>query len=298
MKKTIFSLVTAATIAGSFSLGSNASAAEVTVKKGDTLWDLAKVNNISVEELKDWNNLTTDIIHPADQLKVALAELYEINRGDTLSGIAKKYDGVSAQQIAEWNMLENPNLIYPGETLAIYVKGNTNPVLPDVQEEEPVVVDAVEEAPVEAPVTEAPAEEPVTEAPAEEPVTEAPAEEPVTEAPAEEPVTAAPAEEAPANEEVVQELTVTATAYTAYCEGCSGITATGINLIENPHLKVVAVDPNVIPLGSKIWIEGYGDAIAGDTGGAIKGNKIDLFIPNRQDALNFGVQEVRIKVYN
>jgi len=38
--------------------------------------------------------------------------------------------------------------------------------------------------------------------------------------------------------------------------------------------KVIEVDPSFIPLGSKVYVEGYGEAIAGDTGGAIKGNKI------------------------
>ena len=66
---------------------------------------------------------------------------------------------------------------------------------------------------------------------------------------------------------------MTATAYTAYCNGCSGITTTGINLRANPNLKVIAVDPSVIPLGSKVWVEGYGYAVAGDTGGAIKGKE-------------------------
>ena len=41
-------------------------------------------------------------------------------------------------------------------------------------------------------------------------------------------------------------------------------------------MKVIAVDPSVIPLGTKVWVEGYGYAVAGDTGGAIKGNKIDV----------------------
>ena len=75
-----------------------------------------------------------------------------------------------------------------------------------------------------------------------------------------------------------REIFVTATAYTASCSGCSGTTATGINLHANPNAKVIAVDPNVIPLGSKVFVEGYGYAIAADTGGAIKGNKIDVFI--------------------
>ena len=87
-----------------------------------------------------------------------------------------------------------------------------------------------------------------------------------------------------------------ATAYTAYCKGCSGTTATGINLRQNPGAKVIAVDPKVIPLGSRVWVEGYGYAIAGDTGGAIKGNKVDLFMPNKQDALNWGRRTVTVRL--
>lgn len=94
----------------------------------------------------------------------------------------------------------------------------------------------------------------------------------------------------------LKEMTVTATAYTAYCEGCSGTTAYGINLRENPHMKVIAVDPNIIPLGTKVWVEGYGYAIAGDTGGAIKGNKIDVFIPSHDQAMQWGVKKVKIKI--
>lgn len=91
-------------------------------------------------------------------------------------------------------------------------------------------------------------------------------------------------------------MTVRATAYTASCEGCSGITATGINLKENPNKKVISVDPSVIPLGSKVYVEGYGEAIAGDTGGAIKGKKIDVFIPSKQDAIHFGVKQLKVTI--
>ncbi|WHY86294.1 LysM peptidoglycan-binding domain-containing protein [Neobacillus novalis] len=94
------------------------------------------------------------------------------------------------------------------------------------------------------------------------------------------------------------EMTVTATAYTASCEGCSGTTATGIDLNVNPNAKVIAVDPSVIPLGSKVYVEGYGEAIAGDTGGAIKGNRIDIFIPSEHDAINFGVKQVKVTILN
>ncbi|MCZ1182339.1 peptidoglycan-binding protein [Alkalihalobacillus clausii] len=85
-----------------------------------------------------------------------------------------------------------------------------------------------------------------------------------------------------------------ATAYTAYCHGCSGTTATGIDLRANPNQKVVAVDPAVIPLGSRVHVEGYGEAIAGDTGGAIKGQKIDLYMQSEADAYAFGRQQVTV----
>ena len=96
----------------------------------------------------------------------------------------------------------------------------------------------------------------------------------------------------------VQTMTVEATAYTAYCAGCSGITANGTDIRSNPNLKVIAVDPKVIPLGSNVWVEGYGYAVAGDTGGAIKGNIIDLFMPNIDDAYKWGRRTVRVKVLN
>lgn len=93
-----------------------------------------------------------------------------------------------------------------------------------------------------------------------------------------------------------REFYVEATAYTPYCAGCSGITATGINVRANPNMKLIAVDPRVIPLGSKVWVDGYGYAIAGDTGGAIKGNRIDLLMPTKQQAYSFGRKQVKIKV--
>lgn len=93
-----------------------------------------------------------------------------------------------------------------------------------------------------------------------------------------------------------KEFTMTASAFTADCSGCSGYTATGINLNANPNVKVIAVDPNVIPLGSRVWVEGYGEAIAGDTGGHIKGNRIDIHVPSKADAYSWGVRKVKVKI--
>ncbi|MCQ6276707.1 3D domain-containing protein [Bacillus sp. V3B] len=95
-----------------------------------------------------------------------------------------------------------------------------------------------------------------------------------------------------------KEIYVTSTAYTASCNGCSGTTATGINLHANPNSKVIAVDPSVIPLGTKVYVEGYGYAVAADTGSAIKGNKIDVFFPSKQTAYQWGRKTVKIKVLN
>ena len=86
-----------------------------------------------------------------------------------------------------------------------------------------------------------------------------------------------------------------ATAYTDDVESQGkwvGQTASGMK----PQVGVVAVDPKVIPLGTKLYVEGYGEAIAGDTGGAIKGNRIDLFMPTRSEASRFGRRVVRVRV--
>ena len=89
-------------------------------------------------------------------------------------------------------------------------------------------------------------------------------------------------------------LVVSATAYSRHAAGLSNFTATGIDLSVNP--MVIAVDPSVIPLGSLVNVPGYGIAIAGDTGGAIVGNKIDLHMENLNAALAFGRQTLTITI--
>jgi uncharacterized protein YabE (DUF348 family) len=100
----------------------------------------------------------------------------------------------------------------------------------------------------------------------------------------------------PAAAKSKKEFYVSSTAYTANCAGCSGVTATGYDLNANPNAKVIAVDPSVIPLGTKVYVEGYGYAIASDTGGAIKGNKIDVFINSKSAATRWGRKTVKIKI--
>jgi len=59
---------------------------------------------------------------------------------------------------------------------------------------------------------------------------------------------------------------------------------------------IVAVDPSIIPMGARIYVEGYGEAIAADQGEAIKGNRIDLFFDSHQEALDWGIRTVEVSI--
>ncbi|MCQ2559533.1 MAG: 3D domain-containing protein, partial [Clostridia bacterium] len=90
------------------------------------------------------------------------------------------------------------------------------------------------------------------------------------------------------NYKYTSELDLRATAYTY-----TGFrTATGIN----PYRGIVAVDTSVIPFGTKLYIEGYGIAIAADRGGAIKGNRVDLFMESYNEAIHWGIKNVKAYV--
>lgn len=92
------------------------------------------------------------------------------------------------------------------------------------------------------------------------------------------------------------EFYVEATAYTVPAGMDYAYTATGMKLTRDPNLKVIAVDPDVIPLGTKVYVEGYGMAVAADTGGAIQGNKIDIFLPSEEECIEFGRQTVKVSI--
>lgn len=101
-------------------------------------------------------------------------------------------------------------------------------------------------------------------------------------------------------------IDMTATAYDLSFESCGkrpgdrgyGITASGMKA----RVGVVAVDRRVIPLGTRLYIEAvdgswvYGEAIAGDTGGAIKGNRIDLFFNTKAECMKFGRKAARVYI--
>ncbi len=87
-------------------------------------------------------------------------------------------------------------------------------------------------------------------------------------------------------------MTMEATAYLPTDGDGYGITATGIPATYG----VAAVDPSIIPLGSRLYIPGYGEAIAADTGGAIIGNRIDLCMESYDECMEFGRRNVTVYI--
>lgn len=82
---------------------------------------------------------------------------------------------------------------------------------------------------------------------------------------------------------------------TAYSGGT--LTAMGLRPVRDPNgISTIAVDPNVIPLGSKVYIPGYGYAIASDTGGVIKGNIIDLYMNSHEECIAWGRRQVTLHI--
>ena len=83
-------------------------------------------------------------------------------------------------------------------------------------------------------------------------------------------------------------VTFEATAYT--WTGCRTATGTW------PSRGTVATDPRVIPTGSKLWVEGYGEAVAADTGGDIQGQIIDLYMDSEHECWQWGRRQVEVRV--
>ena len=87
-------------------------------------------------------------------------------------------------------------------------------------------------------------------------------------------------------------INMVSTAYTPYDSGCTGVTASGMAASKG----VAAVDTSVIPFGTKLYIPGYGIAIAADTGGAINGNRIDLCYNTISEAYGWGRRNVTVYI--
>lgn len=293
-----------------------------TVVAGDTLSEIAYENNVTFRDIMAWNNLSSTLIFPGQALKINKTEevekedkessepdagikshpeenevkeqekeqekgetsttgIYTVVAGDTLGEIAYE-NNLTFEEIMAWNNLSS-TIILPGQELTLTPsnKEENN----EANEEQEVV----EESTNETTDSEPEVEEQVP------PVSEENKQENDSKDESQQVIEVEGSNEQSNDAEGVT-MTVTATAYTAECDGCTGITATGIDLNADRNKKVIAVDPSVIPLGTKVYVEGYGTAIAGDVGGAIKGNKIDIHVPTKEEAYKWGVQTVTIKI--
>ena len=116
-----------------------------TIKKGDTLWSIANEMGVNIGALSRWNNLHPEKkLRPGDKLKVrvipasvptgppvkkeATEIVYQVRGGDTLWGIAKKYN-LTIDEIRSWNNLEEADRIYPASRLKLRVGGIRSSVL-------------------------------------------------------------------------------------------------------------------------------------------------------------------------
>lgn len=102
--------------------GAHASAKEITVQKGDTLWGISQKNGVNLKDLKEWNKLTSDKIIAGEKLTISSEETtttgqYTIKAGDTLSKIAQKF-GTTVNNLKVWNNLSS-DMIYAGSTLSV-----------------------------------------------------------------------------------------------------------------------------------------------------------------------------------
>ncbi|EDP67251.1 hypothetical protein CAT7_03982 [Carnobacterium sp. AT7] len=243
-----------------FSNPAEASAAEYTT----STWEARTVNEIK-QDITNTEDGSTE---------------YTIQWGDTLSSVALATD-LSIDALVDVNDINNANTIYSGNTISLSADHSTVTIETTEDTKSYDVSKPEEVVEVEPAVEEVPAEEPAV-------VEEQPV---VTEPTA----TETPQAETPAAQSG-KTVTVEATAYSTNQPELSDTTATGINLNENPN--VIAVDPSVIPLGSTVYVPGYGTFIAGDTGSAINGNRIDVHITDLNQAMNFGRQTMDVQILN
>src|SRR5699024_2110137 len=231
MKKLI---VSAAAVALTFGAATSVSAEEYEVEKGDTLWDIANEYNVEVNSLMDNNDLDSDLIHPAQILQID-NESSDSNESDD-SAESSDDNGASEEATDE----QAPAPSNDDEATEEDNNESDEAVEEETNESDEVTEEASDEA------DQATEEESSDEE-----------------------------EESRHVEETynsnLETNSVEATAYTASWDGCSCTTATGVDSNENSDEKVIAVDPDVIPIGSKVHVEDYGTATAADTGGDING---------------------------
>jgi 3D (Asp-Asp-Asp) domain-containing protein/LysM repeat protein len=255
-----------------------AEAATITVKQGQTLSLLAQQCGTSVQAIQYTNNLVSDLILTGQKLNMPF--VYKASKNDTVWYVAKRYH-TSVEDIMIVNNLKPGTMLKAGQNIVIPVG--------HVIGKRPAATVAKKAVPVAA-KTNAPAPKAATPVAAK------------TTAPA--PKAAAPATQTVAGHAYKSITNMVATAYGPSDETgpWGGLTYIGTKT----RFGEIAVDPSVIPLGTKVWITGYSSpllpaggfyATAEDIGGKIKGNRIDIYINGSEASLqDFGMQNVKMYI--
>lgn len=265
MKKVMASLAAGFLLAGT--TATSVSAQSYNVEEGDTLDSIAANHDTTITSLQDQNDLETTMFQPGETLDIggdaeSDQSQYNVQKGDILGGISKEFD-VSVKNLKAWNDLDS-NLIIEGQTLNVQNVEAADNDEPMGDREAVVPEDNQADADQEAVEEDQEAFDDQGNDDKQDGDSESDGE----------------------------TMTMSSTAYTAGCEDCSGTTADGTDL--NGDENVVAVDPDEIPLGSKVHVENYGDAVAADTGGDINGDRIDLHIGDEDEANDWGNQDVDV----
>ncbi|MFC0015294.1 MULTISPECIES: LysM peptidoglycan-binding and 3D domain-containing protein [Allobacillus] len=291
MRKTFLSLAGGLIISGAVFSSSVSAEETYQVKQGDYLNQIADKFDTTVSDIMEINNLEDTLIITGETLKIDATRTIEVVKGETLSKIANDFD-VEVEDIKEWNDLDS-DLILIGQELEIDIPFEKFNEKLEAREGG----QAVQSSNNKAAASESSNQEKQSSNNKQEQTTEKQDKVKATKTTNQNTSSNQSSNQSQqSSQKEGRTLTVEATAYTANCAGCSGVTATGIDLNNNPNMKVIAVDPNVIPLGSRVHVEGYGEAIAGDTGGAINGNIIDLHVPTKAEAYQWGRKTVEVTI--
>ncbi|AQL55717.1 3D domain-containing protein [Abyssicoccus albus] len=277
------------------------------IQKGDTLFLIGKQYGKTVQQLKAWNDLDSNLIIAGEKL---IVDKKESANSVVQKPVQQKVQQPAAPQVAKPAVQKEIKAEKVEEKQEIKQQAQNNAQAAEKAEQQKQQAERVatqkaaeQKAAEQKAAAERQAQAEARQAQQEKIAAQKAAEQKAAEKRAQ----AQKAQQQRAKAQQVSNgrtIRVSATHYTAGCAGCSGITATGIdvrNSIYSGGKRVIAVDPRVIPLGSTVQVTTpYGSftAIAGDTGGAIKGNIIDILVGSQGEAISKGRTSATVTILN
>ena len=282
------------------------------IQKGDTLFLIGKQYGKTVQQLKAWNDLDSDLIIAGEKL---IVDKKESANSVVQKPAQQKVQQPAAPQVAKPAVQKEIKAEKVEEKQEIKQQAQNNAQVAEKAEQQKQQAERVatqKAAEQKAAEQKAAEQKAAAERQAQAEARQAQQEKIAAQKAAEQKAAEkrAQAQKAQQQRAKAQQVSngrtirVSATHYTAGCAGCSGITATGIDVRNSIYAggkRVIAVDPRVIPLGSTVQVTTpYGSftAIAGDTGGAIKGNIIDILVGSKGEAYSKGRTSATVTILN